>query len=280
MVWIYEDPFTDEEQEAYEELQQRLKHIDIAKLIIKIFSLTIFMQNQNFSNLSEIERSAYFDKRKRYPVFNRDSARLILKSTKQRGGGDDDAYPFTNYLVIRGLKGIGNFVPDIIENPIVNLHALLTTPLANLKQNQPLVNLAMKLLHGGIETMVTTAADLATDLGGPAGAMVIAVFTVIVGVAAGGIALLENDFGQSVAHLMYATPFIGSALGTAMTKMERFMKDLEGHPTIASMIPIVSGYIAEKQDPQPLAMGGNRFSTYRHRNLKWQKTRRNKSAKT
>jgi len=277
MVWIYEDPFTKEEQEAYEELQQRLKNIDVAKLIIKVFSLAIFIQNHRFSNLSEIEKSAYFDKRKRYPVFDRESARVILDSKKQRGGASD-AYPFTDYLVIRGLKGIGGFIPDIIENPIVNVYSLITTPISSLKENQPLIGLAMKLLHGGTETAVTTMADIASDIGGPVGASAIAVFTVMMGIGAGGIALLENDFGQSVAHLLYAMPFIGSALGTAVTKMERLMKELEKQPSVVSMLPIVSGYIAEKQNLQ-LTMGGNRFSTYRHRNLKWQKTRRNKFGK-
>lgn len=277
MVWIYEDPFTSEEEDAYQELQQRLKHVDIAKLIIKIFSLAIFMNEHGFRNIGDIERSAFFDKRKRYPIFDKDSAKLILESRSQRGGGSD-GYPFTNYLVIRGLKVIGGFIPDIIENPIVNIHALLTTPISNLKENQPLVELAIKLLHGSIETGVTTLADIATDIGGPAGAMAVSVITIIVGISAGGVALLENDFGQAVAHLMYSAPFIGSALGTAITKTEKFMKDLENHPTIASMIPIVSGYIAERQNPQPL-MGGNRFSTYKHRNIKWQKTRRNKYGK-
>lgn len=276
MAWIYEHPFSQEEQDAYEELQQRLKHVDIAKLIIKIFSLANFMNENDFSTLSEIERSAFFDKHKRYPVFDKNSARIILEARKQRGGSSD-AYPFTDYLVIQGLKIIGGFIPDAIENPIVNIHNLLTTPISNLKENQPLIGIAIKLLHGGTETGITTLADIATDIGGPAGATAVAIFTIMAGIGAGGVALLENDFGQAVAHLMYATPFIGSALGTAITKMERFMKDLEKHPTIASMIPIVSGYIAEKQ--QKGIVGGNRFSTYKHRNLKWQKTRRNKSAR-
>jgi hypothetical protein len=278
MVWIYEDPFTIEEQQAYEELHERLKNIDIAKLVIKIFSLAIFMNSQPFSTLSDIEKSAYFDKRKRYPVFDRESARLILSSRKQHGGASD-AYPFTDYLIIQGLKGIGGFIPDIIENPIVNVYSLITTPVSNLKENLPLIGLAIKLLHGGTETAVTTMADIASDIGGPIGASAIAVFTVMMGIGAGGVALLENDFGQSVAHLLYAMPFIGSALGTAVTKMERLMKDLEKQPSVASMIPIVSGYIAEKQNPQ-LTMGGNRFSTYKHRQIKWQKTRRNKYGKT
>jgi hypothetical protein len=152
---------------------------------------------------------------------------------------------------------------------------MLTTPAASLKENIPLIDLALGALHGGTEVGVTTAADAAEALGGPIGAAIATPFTAIAGALASGTALLEDDMGQAAAHLVNVVPLFGSALGKGLTQMEHQIENLEKHPDIASYIPVVGNYVSSKT----ITVGGNRLSTQRHKHTKWQRTIRNRSAK-
>jgi hypothetical protein len=98
------------------------------------------------------------------------------------------------------------------------------------------------------------------------------------GAAASAVAMLEQDTGQAVAHMVNVIPLFGSALGKGLTQTEHVVKTLEKHPNVASYVPFINDYVASKTPPvTPTA--GKRFSTQRHKYNKWQKTRRTKSAK-
>lgn len=271
MVWIYENPLNKQEEEAYTVLKKRFKKIDLAKHTIKLLSLTAYLRSKKFKDPKEIQESAFFDKEKTRPVFNEKTSKIIFKKLKKHGGAS--RYPFTDYLVRNGIQKIGSYLPEFVQYPVQNIYSLLTSPTLTLKENAPLVELALNALHGGTEIGVTTASDAAEAVGGPIGAAIATPFVALAGALASGTAILEDDMGQATAHMLNVVPLFGSALGKGVTQMEHQVLSLQKHPDVANYVPIVSGYV--NQPPT----AGKRFSTQRHKYSKWQKTRRNKSAK-
>jgi len=274
MVWIYESPLTKKEEAAYAVLKKRFKNYDLAKETVKLLSLTTFLRSQKFKSAEEIKKSAYYDKAKTKPIFNEDTAKKVFKGLKKKGGAGSK-YPFTDFTIKNNVSALVSYLPDAVEYPLRNIYGLLTSPLMSVKENVPLVDLLLDLVHGATETGVTTAEDAAEALGGPIGAAVITPFVAIAGGLASAVAMLEEDTGQAVAHMVNVVPLFGSAFGKGMTQTEHMVKTLEKHPEVASYIPLVNDYVSSKSMP----IGGKRFSTLRHKHTKWQRTRRNKSAK-
>ena len=269
MVWVYDSPLTEKERKAYHVLKKRLKGHDIAKDTVKIMSLVSFLHTSNFKSPKDIQESAFYDRSHTKPIFDDKSAKSIFKSMKKRGGGDSK-YPFTDYAVKQGLSKVGSYLPDFMVYPFQTIYTALTTPVSVLKENVPLVDLALDAVHSGTEIGVTTTADVAEAAGGPIGAAIATPFVALAGAAASGAALLEQDLGQYVAHIVNVIPLFGSAFGKGLTQMEHQVESLKDHPTVASFVPVVSDYVAT---------AGKRFSTRKHRYNKWQRTRRTKSAK-
>ncbi len=274
MVWIYESPFTKREEAAYAVLKKRFKEYDLAKETVKLLSLTSFLRSQKFRSISEVQQSAFYDKAKTKPIFTEKTAKLVLKGLKKRGGGESK-YPFIDFTVKNNVSQLVSYLPDGLQYPVRNIYSLLTSPVLTFKENVPLADLALDVLHGATETGVTTAEDAAEAIGGPIGAAIVTPFVALAGAAASTVAMLEQDTGQAVAHMVNVVPLFGSALGKGMTQTEHMVKTLESHPEIASVIPFVNDYIGSKTP----SVAGKRFSTQRHKYSKWQRTRRNKSAK-
>lgn len=271
MVWVYESPLTKKEEAAYTVLKKRFKKVDLAKHTVKLLSLTSFLRKEKFKSPKEIEHSAFFDKEKTRPIFNEKTSKTVFKRLKKTGGAS--RYPFTDYLVRSGIQKIGSYLPEFVQYPVQNIYSLLTSPAMTLKENVPLADLALSVLHGSTEVGVTTAADAAEAVGGPVGAAIATPLTALAGAIASGTAILEDDMGQATAHMLNVVPLFGSALGKGVTQMEHQVQNLKKHPDVANYIPVVSGYV------NPVPTAGNRFSTQRHKYTKWHKTRRNKSAK-
>jgi hypothetical protein len=272
MVWVYDSPLSEKERKAYHVLKKRLKGHDIAKDTVKVMSLVTFLHKTKFNSPKDIQESAFYDKSHTKPIFDEKSAKSIFKSMKKRGGGDSK-YPFTDFAVKQGISKVGSYLPDFMVYPFQTIYGALTTPVSLLKDNVPLVDVALDAIHGATEVGVTTTADAAEAVGGPVGAAVATPFVALAGAAASGAALLEQDLGQAVAHIVNVVPLFGSAFGKGLTQMEHQVETLKDHPTIASFVPVVSDYVA-----QPVT-AGKRFSTRKHRYNKWQRTRRTKSAK-
>jgi hypothetical protein len=274
MVWVYDTPFTKKEQAAYAVLKKRFKNYDLAKETVKLISLASFLRKHQFTTVDEVVKSAFYDKSKTKPVFNEKTAKQVLKGLKKKGGSESK-YPFVDFTVKNGVSSIVSYLPDFLEYPLRNIYGLLTAPVLTLKENLPLADLALDAIHGATETGVTTAADAAEAMGGPIGAAIATPFVAAAGAAASAVAMLEQDTGQAVAHMVNIVPLFGSALGKGLTQSEHMVKTLESHPGIASYIPFVNDYVTSKTVPT----AGKRFSTQRHKYTKWQRTRRNKSAK-
>jgi len=276
MVWVYDTPFTEKEKKAYEVLRKRFKNYDLAKETVKLISLTAFLRKHKFKSAKEIQEAAFYDKAKTKPFFTEKTAKEVLKGLKHKGG--QSKYPFIDFTVKNNISSLVSYLPDFIEYPLRNIYELLTTPILTLKENVPLIDLALDAIHGATETGVTTASDAAEAVGGPVGAAVATPFVALAGAAASAVAMLEQDPGQVVAHMVNVVPLFGSALGKGLTQTENVVKTLEEHPNVASYVPFVSDYVASKTPPiAPTA--GKRFSTQRHKYTKWQKTRRTKSAR-
>jgi hypothetical protein len=274
MVWVYDTPFTKREEAAYNVLKKRFKNYDLAKETVKLLSLTSFIRSRQFKTVKEIQQSAFYDKAKTRPVFTEKSAKQVLKGLKKKGGAESK-YPFIDFTVKNNVSTLVSYLPNFIQYPLQNIYGLLTSPVLTLKENIPLADLALDAIHGATETGVTTVADAAEAVGGPIGAAVATPFVALAGAAASTVAMLEQDTGQAVAHMVNVVPLFGSALGKGMTQAEHMVKTLQSHPDVASYIPFVSDYVSSKT---PI-VAGKRFSTQRHKYSKWQKTRRNKSAK-
>lgn len=275
MAWVYDSPFTKQENDAYLVLKKRLKNYDLAKDTVKLISLTAFLRKQKFKSPSEIQKSAYIDSAKTKPIFNEKTAKQVFQGLKKKGGSD---YPFTDFTAKQFMSYVVSFLPDFLEFPVRNIADLITRPVSNLKENIPLFGLALDTIHSGTEIGVTTTADTAEAVAGPIGAAVATPFIAIAGALASSTALLENDVGQAVAHMVNVVPLFGSALGKWLTHIESLVEKLStNHQTIASYLPLVSTYSTTKNIPAPVA--GKRFSTQKHKYTKWRKTRRNKSAK-
>lgn len=274
MVWVYDTPLNEKEKRAYEVLRKRLKNYDLAKETVKLISLTAFLRKHKFKSAKEVQESAFYDSAKTKPFFTEKAAKEVLKGLKHKGG--QSKYPFIDFTVKNNISSLISYLPDFIEYPLRNIYALLTEPVLTFKENVPLIDLALDAIHGATETGVTTAADTAEAVGGPIGAAVATPFVALAGAAASTVAMLEQDPGQAVAHMVNVVPLFGSALGKGLTQTEHMVETLEKNPAIASFVPLVNDYVASKAPP---ATAGKRFSTQRHKYNKWQKTRRTKSAK-
>lgn len=274
MVWIYDNPLTKKEEQAYLVLKKRFKNYDLAKETVKLISLTSFLRSQKFTSPNQIRNSAFFDKSKTKPIFTEKTAKEVFKGLKKKGGSESK-YPFIDFTIKNNVSSLVSYLPDVIEYPVRNIYNLLTTPVLTVKENVPLLDLLLDTVHAATETGVTTAADAAEAVGGPIGAAIATPFVAVAGGIASTIAMLEQDTGQAVAHMVNVVPLFGSALGKGMTQSEHMVKTLEKHPDVASYVPFVSDYVQSKT---PIT-AGNRFSTQRNKHNKWKRTRRNKSAK-
>jgi hypothetical protein len=274
MVWVYDNPLSKKEEQAYHVLKKRFKNYDLAKETVKLLSLTAFLRSQNFNSARDVQHSAFFDKSKTKPIFSEKTAKLVLKGLHKKGGGESK-YPFIDFTIKNNASYIVSYLPDIVEFPLRNIHDLLTRPILNIKENIPLVELALDAMHGVTETSVTTVEDAAEAVGGPVGAAIATPLVALVGAVASGISILEQDVGQAVAHIINVIPLFGSALGKLLTQTEHMVKSLENHPNVAAYVPLVNSYVNSKNS----IAAGKRFSTQRNKYNKWKRTKRNKSAR-
>ena len=232
MEWVYENPLNTKEHKAFLYLKKKLKNKTVAENTVKLLSLYIFLKNKRFRSAESIQKSAFFDKEHKIPIFTKKTAESILKSLKQKGGQGN--YPFTDWAAKQAIVKAQDYLPDAVTT------------------------------HASTEVGVTTAEDVAEGIAGPIGAAIVTPVVALAAATASGIAMLENDFGQAVAHTANAVPIMGSAIAKGITKIEDAAEHLEKYPQFADYIPLLNTYVKQK-------VGGNRFSTLKHTSHKWQK---------
>ena len=326
MVWVYDSPFNETEQRAYDVLRKKLKSDKIAEQTVKLISLTGYVKNTRFGSPQEIQTTIFYDKERKKPVFNETLAKNLFDVLKTRGGASN--YPFTDYTVRQLLDKLADSLPEYVVGPFENMYNLFTAPVAALKENIPLIDLALTAGSGASETGITAIGDLAKTFAGPMGAAIAAPLMAVTAALASLTSMAQRDFGQSTIYIVTAIPFIGALMVKAIDKVEKQVSKIRKYPDIAAMIPFINGYVASRQKkpapsteaapvpeqnpfvnpteppqqnpfqappppsqnpfeaPPPVAetnpfKGGKRFSTRKRTNIKrWQKTKRNKSART
>lgn len=285
MVWVYDSPFTKEERDAYVGLKKELKKDYIAKRTVKLMSLMGFLRKHKFHTVEEIQSSAFYDKEKTRPIFDKKTAKEVLHRLKQKGGRVESNFPATKAV----LEGVLSAVtPDVIENPVVNLHqTFLKNPTENIKNMAPILKLGANVLHSGTSVAANNISAVGEGIGGPIGATVVAPLVALASLPSSALAFAEGDLGQLVATGLAVVPVVGDPAANALKQTESMMKTaVDSNSDLPLLIPYVGDYISKKraekvQDAQKLVsqQAGKRFSTQRHKYNKWRKTRRNKSAR-
>jgi hypothetical protein len=296
MEWVYDSPFTKEEQDAYLGLKKELKKDYIAKNTVKILSLILFLRKQKFRSAEEIQQSAFFDKEKTKPIFDTKTAKRVFQKLKQKGGNAGKNFEFTDQFIKDFLAYI---IPEFIQNPVVNIHeTLLKNPTENIKNWVPILKLASNVLHSGTSIAANNVSAVGEGIGGPIGATVVAPLIALVSVPSTMLASAEGNLGQLAATLLATIPVAGDPAANALKQMESMIQAaIDSGSDLVLIIPYVGPYIQRKREEKRYSgydrisratSGGRRqtvqhrvkrFSTQRHKYTKWQKTRRNKSAK-
>jgi hypothetical protein len=285
MKWVYDSPFTKDERDAYVALKKQIRKDEISKMTIKLMSLMAFLRKQKFRTAEEIQDSVFFDKEHTKPVFDKKTAKQVLQRLKQRGGRVEGNFPFTKEVMEDIL---GYVTPEIIKNPIINLHqTFLQNPTENIKNMAPVLKLAANTLHSGTSIAANNISAVGEGVGGPIGATVVAPLVALASLPSTGLAFAEGDLGQLAATGLAMVPVVGDPAANALKQTESIVKTaVDSDSDIPLLVPYFGDYVSKKrgekmQDAQRLLsqQAGKRFSTQRHKYTKWQRTRRNKSAK-
>lgn len=277
MVWVYNDPLTQDERKAAEYLQKHLKKKQYITKIVKLLSLLNYLKSKKFRSAEQIKSEIFMDKGK--PLFDDNTASQVYKGLYKKSGGGE--YPFTENLI----RGMGSFLkrndPTPLSWVIENGLWVITLPSQAAKGllGEGVYDLASGVVHGAVETGVSGVNGVAADTGGPFGLALVALFTGIAAAAGSAVALSEGDFAQSAVHGINFLPGIGPALVKGMNKAEHLAKTVDNHRDDISMIPFVGETITSwvpsySEKAAAAAAGGKRFSTRRRIRTKWPKTRR------
>ena len=282
MVWIYNDPLTQDERKAAEYLQKHLKKKQYVEKIVKLLSLLNYLKSKKFRSADEIRREIFTEKGK--PLFDEHTATQVYNGLyKKRGGGE---YPFTENLI----RGMATFLKSYdslgISWAIENGLWVATLPVKALKGllGDGVYDLASGATHGLVETGVSGVNGIAADIGGPIGLAVVGIFTGIAAAVGACLAVAEGDFAQAVIHAINFLPGIGPALVKGLNKTEHLAKIVDKDRAEINNIPFIGETVTSwvpsySEKAAAAAAGGKRFSVRRRIRIKWPKTRRQRFAR-
>ena len=310
MVWVYNDPLTQDQRKAAEYLQKHLKKRQYITKIIKLLSLLNYLKSKKFRSSEQLRSEIFLDKER--PLFDEKTALQVYKGLyKKRGGG-----PFTEHLIKQMAILLESYDPFEIGWIFEDGLWVATLPVQAAKGilGEGVYDLASGVVHGAVETGVSGVNGVAADLGGPVGLAIVGLFTGIAAGAGAGIAISEGDFAQAVIHAINFLPGIGPALVKGLNKAEHLAKTVEKDRKSVEAIPFIGETLSswvpslkldkeadssttekEKMDvpvkpklnKPPInnssaasaAAGGKRFSVRRRIRTKWPKTQRQRFAR-
>ena len=251
-VYQYNRPLTEKEEKQKQDivsdikkLKPGLSEIEVGKLSksaeedVRTTSVREFIFSKDWKDADELRNSIQKDG-KAYLTLDEANSLLELKKSVPSKGYKKKNYkgefPMVDSFVREHLVW---WVPVTIEH---------ISPLANLS---PLPQKIIDYLHGFTELGVSGVNDLAETIAGPIGLMVIP-FTGVAALGGIAVAVVNDDLGQAVVHVINWIPGAGASIAKFLTKMEHMHKK---------------------------SVGGKRFKTVRLRLYKWKKTQRRKSRK-
>ena len=293
MVWIAESPPYDADDKKLLKFLSYRVGAETAKKTVLLFSLFKYLKSRSIRTPKEIETSAYYDKAKTRPVFTPKLARSIANVMKQSGGAGDDAIVLDR--IIRGMiRYIQDWMPSPVSGAINTVYSYAT--ILKQFQNMPgvgeFVDIGKEALVQGTTTVVVGANDIATDVGGPAGAVAVAIPSAIATFAVVITHVLEDELGEALLVSFLAVPFIGPTLYKAAGSLGKVGRKMFEHKSmivgttrsflgdgiadnVDYLIPKMDAENqppAEEDNPTPVT-GAKRFSTRRRKVYKWRRTR-------
>jgi len=285
MVWVYNDPLTQDEKRAADYLQKHLKKREYIDKIVKILSLFNYLKSKRFRNSNELRNDVLAEKGK--PLFDEVTASKVYKALYKKRGGSNE-YAFTESLIrgmgtyLKGYDRIG--ISWVIDKGLF----IATLPVKGLKAlvGEGIYDLASGATHGLVETGVSGVNGVAETVGGPIGLAVVALFTAIAAAVGACLAIAEGAFAQAFVHFINFIPGIGPALVKGINKVENMAKIVDKDRDQISKIPFVGESVVSAVPNSRIAnqvlsepTGGKRFSVRRRIRTKWPKTQRQRFAR-
>jgi hypothetical protein len=291
MVWIAERPLNSaDDKKLFRYLKVRMGERNANK-IVKVLSLYKYIQSQPIRSQKDIETIAYYDEKKTRPVFNRKTAKSIFSLMKQSGGAGDEAL-----VLDRAIRGMIAFIQGFLPGPITTAADKAYYYMTILKRVQEMpgfgefVDIAKEAVLQTTKTLIVGANDVATDVGGPAGAVAVALPAAIAVAFVAITHLLEDELGEAFLVVFLAIPFIGPTLYKAAGSLGKFGRKIFEHKDtivgttsmflgdsvaerVEDFIPNMDARNEQPPAPVPATTGAKRFSTRRRRVHKWRRTR-------
>jgi hypothetical protein len=295
MVWIAERPLNNtDDKKLFRYLKVRMGERNANK-IVKVLSLYKYIQSQPIRSQKDIETIAYYDAKKTRPVFNRRTAKSVFSLMKQSGGAGDEAL-----VLDRAIRGMITYIQGFLPSPITTAADNAYYYMTILKRVQEMpglgefVDIAKEAVLQTTKTLIVGANDVATDIGGPAGAVAVALPAAIAVAFVAITHLLEDELGEAFLVVFLAIPFIGPTLYKAAGSLGKFGRKIFEHKdtivgttsmflgdgvaeTVEDFIPNMDA----RKEPAPVSppveapvtTGAKRFSTRRRKVHKWRRTR-------
>ena len=276
MVWIGENPRYDDNDKKLLKYLRRSIGDSESKRIVNVFSLYKHIKNDEIKSAKDIETSAYYDEKRTRPVFSQSQAKKVFSMMKQSGGAGDEAIVLDR--AIRGLiTFIQGYVPEPINITVNNTYSWITI-LKTIEQIPgigPFVDIGKEAFVQGTKTFIVGANDIAADLGGPAGAAVVIIPSLIATTFASITYLLDDELGEAMLVSFLAVPFIGPTLYKAAGSLGKIGRKVYQHKDtiVATTRTFLGDTIGDNVEYVIPNMGGKRFSTRRRKGHKWRRTR-------
>jgi hypothetical protein len=274
MVWIASNPPLDADDKKLYQFLRRKVGVSTARKNVLLFSLYKYLKTHKPRN---IETSAYYDEAKTKPVFSSKTARALSTLMKQTGGAvggavggaGDDAIVLDN--VIRSMiTYIQSWLPLPMSESVNSVYPYLTIlkTFEEMPGIGPYIDIGKEAFVQGTTTAIVGANDIATDVGGPAGAVAVAIPSAIATFGVVITHMMEDELGEALLVSFLAVPFIGPTLYKAAGSLGKFGNKVSKHKdTIRVFLGDgMTDFLLQTQ-------GGKRFSTRRRKVSKWRRTR-------
>jgi hypothetical protein len=204
---------------------------------IRTTSLREYIFSNNWKDAEEL-RNSIRKGDKLYLSLDQANALLELKKDVPTKG-----YKKKNY------KGEFPLVDSFVRNHLVSWVPITIENVSPFAKLDPFKQKIVDYLHGFTELSVSSVNDLAETVAGPVGLIVVP-FTGIAALGGIAVAVITDDLGQAVVHVVNWIPGAGASIAKFLTKIEHLNKKKEG---------------------------GKRFKTLRLSLYKWKKNQRRKS---
>lgn len=284
MEWVYDAPIKDKRLRKIQSFLEKKTHDKKAsERIVKALSLNDFVREHKWKSSSDIQKSIFYDTSKSKPIFDERQSKILFRLVKQSGGTSDEAV-----VLDKGIRHLIAYVREYMPNIIVNLSDVAypyITLLKTLQNNRTIGPVVELLKESAVQTTTTgiVAADaIATDIGGPVGAAIVAIPAAIAGVMVVITHVLEDELGEALLASFLILPFAGPILYKAAIstgKVAKTVSERKGDIVNTSR-SLLGDTVANKLNASIPTTGGKRLSTLRRRYFKWRaKTQRNEFAR-